>query len=133
MTERTRETMSTEMNNMVDAAIKKVFPDTERPLVYYAAYKTDGNGVPINNLNDVAIEGNVQVIDYRNPSAQYPTESKDYIGPVLTNPTWLDLAVQAECMILATGDTDHRFLEDYEKVDGFDGYDPLVVNLWMGS
>lgn len=55
------------------------------PKVKYAAFQTDADGVPIDNLNEVAIEGQVIARSCRN----------DYESFQMTNPSWLDLAMAA--------------------------------------
>ena len=67
-------------------------------------------------------------------------EGKDYIGPVLTDPTWKDLMVEAELMIRATKDTHHCFLEiaqvdasDTERLAAIDDGLVLDIIFLMGS
>ena len=118
------------MNEEVHSAIRH--PHT---CVNYAAYENDENGIPIDNLHEVAIKGLVQVIRIRanhELAGGYPDESEDYFSPVLTNPTWLDLAVAANEMIRTTGDFDHCFFEDF-KIIGVNVNGVQAVDLFMGS
>lgn len=94
--------------------------------VVYSAYKTDAEGLPINNLNDVAIQGTVVLIqgydDFWGIGG-----GKDYKSEPITNPTWLQLAVLANASILTTGDYHHVFLEGVHEVS------PGVYQFSFGS
>lgn len=102
----------------------------ERPLVIFSAYEMDADDVPINNLNDVAFQGRVQ---FRQARSEYwgGPQGRDWKSPVLENPTWLDLCVQANAMIPVTNDRHHVFLEEIEVV-GTEG-DIAVAAFRMGS
>jgi hypothetical protein len=86
------------MDDIVEDAVKAAGMDNV--VVCYSAYETDGDGIPINNLAEVPITGFVKIID-----------EAGYSGQTLKNPTWLDLCVEANRMILSTKDTHHCFLE----------------------
>lgn len=89
-------------------------------LVYYSAYESDSSGLPIDNLDDVAITGKVKFIDQADP---FWGTNKTYESEVVENPTWLDIACMADNMIRVTGDTHHQFLEKVcpEKVVYLEG------------
>jgi len=85
---------------------------TDRCVVYFSAYKSDKNGLQINNLNKVAIKGKVIM---HQPYDSYWGKGNLYHSEVLENPTWLDVCVLAEAMISTTGDYHHRFLEGVKE------------------
>ena len=68
------------------------------------------------------------------------TDTEDYVGEVLVDPTWEDLVVEAERMIRATNDTHHCFLES-ARVEGSElehlatahGDGVLTLTFFMGS
>lgn len=80
----------------------------------YSCYKTDERGVPIDNLDEVAIEGKAiitQLCDYKDDDEGHD----DYESPIVENPTWLDVCVLFNKAILRTGDYHHAFLEGVYK------------------
>ncbi len=79
----------------------------DRILVDYSAYDSDDNDVPIDNLNDIAIIGKCILV---------MREDRPYQSEVVENPTWLQLAVLANEMIIATRDHHHCFLETVHKI-----------------
>lgn len=82
---------------------RKVAARIEGPImVSYSAY---GEEDKIDNLDEVAIEGKVILLDEGYAKSQYESE-------VVENPTWLDLCVLANAMILKTGDHHHIYLEN---------------------
>lgn len=72
--------------------------------VRYSAYDKR----PGDNLAKVAVVGRVR---FWAPNDGFWGEGDDYLGPVLEDPTWLDLCSEAERMIRTTGDGHHAFLE----------------------
>ena len=90
-------------DNMISSALG------ESPRVIFSAYDTI-DGLPVNNLNEVAIEGTVilhaDVCDFWGDE-----DSEEYTSEVLENPTWLDVSICADKMIHAVGDFHHVFLE----------------------
>jgi len=91
-------------------AIRKALGGIQ-PHVFYSVYDTDPEtGNPINNLNDVAIKG--KAILYAKADTFWgDSDGEDFFSPVLENPTWLEIAVYANAMIIATRDFHHIFLE----------------------
>lgn len=97
----------------------------QKPVVIFSAYNTNKSGLPINNLNMVAIEGKVILVagadDFWGDN-----ESVDYQSEVLTNPSWLDVSVCADKMIHTVRDLHHVFLENIydsgKKIDGVPVY-----------
>lgn len=92
--------------------------------VAYSAYESDERSVPIDNLDEVAIEGQAILVcnsDYNEG------EYGDYQSEVVENPTWLDMCVLMNAMIKRTGDFHHAFLEGVyqdkkEEINGIPVY-----------
>lgn len=116
-------------------------PGEYRDYVSYSAY-TDHYA---DNLDQVAVEGRVQFVEeVDTPSASgmvmgnvpYDTR-KNYISPVMEDPTWLEVALLANDMINMTGDNHHIFLEAiYPDEDKFSLDDKSFVKIYrfsMGS
>ncbi len=99
-------------------------------IVIYSAYKTDPDDIPINNLNEIAIAGRVQFKANRD-ELYGGKSSKEWISPILQDPTWLDLCEQADSMIKTTLDEHHVFLEGVEIVAR--SKDLIIAELIMGS
>lgn len=100
----------------------------EKPFVAYSAYEFDSDDMPIDNLADVAIPGNVQFHAKHDP---YWGEGKPYTSPAVNSPTWLDVSVLADEMIKTTGDYHHQFLESVVVIDERDGL--KIARFSMGS
>lgn len=80
----------------------------------YSCYKTDDRDVPIDNLDEVAIEGKAiitQLSNYKDDEEDHD----DYESPIVENPTWLDVCVLFNQAIPLTGDYHHSFLEGVYK------------------
>ena len=89
------------------------------PSVYYSAYVTDSCGVPVNNLDDIAIKGNVKFVQEYEPFWDEEGNGKKYESKEMKDPTWIDVTVLADEMIRTTGDKYHMFLEGvYMNADG---------------
>ena len=76
--------------------------------VEYSAYPTDDNELPVDNLDDRAIDGRCRFVQEHDPSFG---KGDDYLSREVANPTWLEVAVLANEMIEVTGDHHHVFLE----------------------
>lgn len=139
------EERSAEISDMVDEAIRvpgrgrkeKFVNSLKQPVenvVIYSAYKTadDGSrpehdGLPINNLNDIAFTGTFTVVCEKSDYDLWRDEdSQDYKSSPITNPTWLELAVLANESILTTRDFHHVFFEGAEQKED-------VLRLYFGS
>jgi len=92
------------MNETIDKAL----PEGEKSYVLYSAYETDEDGMPVNNLDQVAIEGKAIFVSDYDP---FWGEGTAYQSEIMENPTWLDIAVAANKMIQVTGDYHHIFLD----------------------
>ncbi|MBU6954017.1 MULTISPECIES: hypothetical protein [unclassified Hahella] len=113
----------------MDAIANQVCVDIpEECVVIYSAYGEDAKGMPVNNLHEVAVEGQVIVVQ---PHDAFWGEGTGYQSKPLQNPTWLDLAKSANQMIHTTGDYHHVYLEDFEIVGTKDGVS--YIQLLMGS
>lgn len=96
-------------------------------LVSYSAYKYDSNEIPIDNLDEIAVQGKVYFF------AEHITTGPgtNYTSPIVDNPTWLQVAILANEMIKTTGDTHHIFLESIQLVKEENGIKQM--EFWMGS
>ena len=93
-------------------------------LVVYSAYDYDDDKLPIDNLDQIAIHGRCKLIDDNFGEVCY-------VSDAVENPTWLKVAVLANDMIHATGDTHHVFLEGINPRGCEDGV--AVYEFSMGS
>ena len=92
-------------------------------VIIYDAFKCDASGMPIDNLDSIAYSGTMRLID----------DIHDYFdGPVLTNPTWLEIAVHANSIMIATGDRHHVFLDGIYEV-GIEKTTPMNVSINASS
>lgn len=117
-----------QMDQKIEAACKKAGHKKVR--VCYSVYESDKDDVPIDNLDEVAVKGKVVLI----ASADEfwgGKKAKDYTSDVLVDPTWLEVAVCANKMIVKVRDTHHCFLEDLhlERKEG----DITFYSFSMGS
>jgi len=89
----------------------------DRQAVTYSAYPTDP--LPLDNLDEVPIEGRVQII------------GENYDSGLLKSPTWLELCYHCNCMIHLSGDFHHIFLEDITETKKVKGV--KICKFDMGS
>ncbi len=89
-------------------------------LVSYDAAPLDADGLPVDNLDEIAHEGPCRFVQGK------------YRSAVVESPTWLQVAVLANAMIRKTGDEDHRFLEGID-VTGEDDSGVAILAFSMGS
>ncbi len=100
-------------NAAYDAIQDRVAEATGNGPVIYSAYSTY-NDVPRDNLDEVAIEGKV-IVTY--PVDRFWSgDGSDYRSEVLSDPTWLELAIEASKAIEKTGDYHHVFFEGVRDV-----------------
>lgn len=100
--------------------------------VFYSAYKSV-NDIPQDNLDEIAISGKVKFVEQGD---SFFGSGKPYSSKILENPTWLDVCVVANEMILATGDKHHIYLEGVlatEKTLFQDNDTVKIVRFSMGS
>lgn len=80
--------------------------------VTYSNFDEDKKGIPINNIDEIAVKGKIRFYQKHDP---FWGKGKDYTSKPIKNPTWLSVAKLANDMIKTTGDTHHRFLEGIYK------------------
>ena len=88
--------------------------------VVYSAYDTDEAGLPVDNLDEVPVRGTFRVlgeyVEFWDSSTDKTGE--EYVSDVITDPTWLQLAVMANRAIEVTGDQHHVYLEAVREEGG---------------
>jgi hypothetical protein len=97
--------------------------------VEFSACEEDDDGVPVDNLDEVAWEGRCRFVQ---EGETFFGNGKGYRSEVLENPTWLQVAVLANEMIKATGDEHHVFLESVDDTGEEEG-GVAIVEFGMGS
>lgn len=100
----------------------------EKPAVFFSTYKKDADDLPLDNLDEIAIQGRVQFHADRDP---FWGNDRPYTSPIVESPTWLDVAVLANEMIKTTGDYHHQFLEGVYVTGEEDGV--RLARFSMGS
>ena len=100
--------------------------------VVYEAFETDEHDCPIDNLDQVAVQGPCRFVAPINFNWG-GHKSKAYRSPVLHDPTWLQVCVCANAMIKRTRDTHHVFLESIERLSTTDDDGVPHYRFWMGS
>jgi len=81
-------------------------------VILYDAFGLDESGMPIDNLDMIAYRGTARLVD----------DCNDYFdGPVLTTPTWLEIAIHANAIMIATGDRHHVWLDGVYENEIDDG------------
>lgn len=105
-----------------------------RNMVSFSAYPR----VYTDNLDEVAVEGRIQFRTKHQSFFGGMAEEvrKDYESEILTNPTWMEVALCANDMINCTGDNHHVFLEAIHKTGQFTLDDKsfvLIYDFSMGS
>jgi hypothetical protein len=71
----------------------------QKCFVVFSGYKCDQDNVPIDNLDEVPISGNVKIRASRERLAS-GNPKKDYESEVFENPTWLDLCAIANAHLV---------------------------------
>jgi len=125
------------MHQKVEDLVRKSGQDFH---VYYSAYESTPEGIPIDNLDEVPIKGKIKVVEQ---GSDFFGSGKGYRSKVLDSPTWLELCVVANEMIIATGDLHHIYLEavmvstsrdSKQALTLIDGKDEIkITRLIMGS
>ena len=97
------------IEDRVDEAYRKRFNNKPAdPIsVTYSAYKSDDDGIPIDNLDEVPVQGRVKFV--AEPDS-WSTER--YESSVVESPTWLEITLIADDMIKTIEDFHHIFLEN---------------------
>ena len=95
----------------IDAGIKA---KGQKRFMIYSVYSNYDN--PENNLKEIAVEGLVRFI---HEGTETFGNGSGWKSEILENPTWLDVAVLSNEMMLITSDYHHCFLEGvYKHGDG---------------
>lgn len=97
------------------------------PKVRFSAYKRERNGLPADNLNEIPISGKVAIME----DVAYKVGEMPRCNPIMRDPAWLDICVEADKSIERSGDFHHVFLERVDVVGVF--RDITLVQLVMGS
>jgi hypothetical protein len=119
-----------EMHNAIDAVI----PEGDAMHVYYSAYdESKATELPLNNLKKVAIRGKVIVIQEYDDFWDVTGNGESYNSEVLENPSYLELAVLANKMILVTGDQHHNFFEGVSATKRKNRNGVKIYRFAMGS
>lgn len=112
--------------------------------VVYSAYETNELGYPIDNLDEVAFEGEFLVCaeydEFWDGTMMSKDKGRPYVNKEpLVNPTWLDLAVEADKAMKVTNDTHHAFFEGATEKQpqvvghGHTTFPVKVLQLYFGS
>ena len=80
--------------------------------VSYSNFEKDKKGIPINNIDNIAVNGTIKMYQKHDP---FWGKGTDYESKSIKNPTWLDIAKLANDMIKITGNKQHIFLEGIKK------------------
>jgi hypothetical protein len=112
-----------------DERIRKALKG-KKQYVIYSAYSYHQDMMPIDNLEDIAFHGKIQIV-HKHDRNWDDENTGDWVSPILLNPTWLDLCVAANSMIKHCGDTHHIFLEKLELTHLKSGVQ--IAKFWMGS
>ncbi len=94
-------------------------------LVVYGAFELDAAGLPVDNLDKVAVEGRCVFTQKYDPLFG---KGKDYTSGEFTSPTWLQLCWLANEMIRVTRNQQHVFLEGHPAERGKRGEVPQARN-----
>ena len=98
---------------------KHIGEDTD---VRFSAYRDTRGGLPLDNLDDIAIKGKAVIVASAVPFWG-GEESSGFQSEMLEDPSWLELCAVLHEQIERTGDRHHVYIEDvepvgYTKIDG---------------
>jgi len=110
----------------IEKRLAKVLP--KGAALEYSAYETDEDGLPVDNLDQVAVEGRCIFLQQAEPP--FGT-GKNYVSAEVQNPTWIQVCLLANEMIEITRDRQHVFLEGVHVVSEQNGI--KMVDFVMGS
>jgi hypothetical protein len=100
----------------------------QKCFVVFSGYKCDQDNVPIDNLDEVPISGNVKIRASRERLAS-GNPKKDYESEVIQNPTWLDLCAIANAHLVQRVHRREIYLESANVV-GTEG-DVKIVEMCL--
>ncbi len=124
-----RKKKDTEYKKALKKIRNKVW-DSGADMVFYAAYETDDEGIPSDNLDQVCVQGRVKfLMQWEDPDTDEQVEEE---SEILENPTWMDACRYCNTQIKNNGYAiEEVFLEDVtvrERVDcNIDGKFKLVT------
>jgi hypothetical protein len=90
----------------IEERVNDAYPDG---WVSYSAFATDEQGLPIDNLDEVAVEGNVVLVAKSDP---FFGAGKDFTSEPIVSPTWMQVVGIANQSVACTKDEHHVFLEE---------------------
>lgn len=93
---------------LMDAIEERVSERFPNGPVRFSAFDHDDDGLPVDNLDAIAIEGPCVLVAKHDPFFGAGT---DYQSPPLHSPTWWVVLEHANQMVEVTGDEHHIFLE----------------------
>ena len=99
-----------------------------RCVVRFGAYEFDDDDLPIDNLDEIAVEGTVRFVHDHDPDWG---DGREYESAPVKNPTWLEVAMLANEMIHTTGDATHCWFEGFHT--RHEGRAITTLELDMGS
>jgi hypothetical protein len=89
--------------------VETAFPDG---LVEFSAFPEDDNGLPVDVLDELAVDGPVVFTAKHDP---FFGSGKDYVSNQLNSPTWMEVVAVANDAVQCTGDRHHIYLEGVEN------------------
>lgn len=93
----------------------------------YDAFPWTADGLPIDNLHEVAVNGRCRIVQQANAKLK----TQFFLSKELSSPTWLDVCVVADDLLRQTNDMRWVFLEALTILRHEDGV--AVVELDFGS
>ena len=125
-TEQDNEARYEERMGAISQRVDAAYPDG---LVEYSAYPEDEEGLPVDALDDVAVEGPVVFVSKHD---EFFGKGQDYRSARLDSPTWMEVVGAANESVKRTGDEHHIFLEGVTDTGKTEG-GVRVFNLDLGS
>lgn len=110
----------------MQSRVEELLP--EGTLVLYRAYAEDEDGLPVDNLNELAVDGRCRFVQKYDP---FWGKGRDFESSEVLNPSWLEVCRLADEMIRVTRDEQHVFLEGVSVLREDRGV--TVVEFIMGS
>ncbi len=120
------------LNAIEDKVAAAVQASGQRLYVDYSAYESDNNDDPMDNLDEIPVQGKIRLVQERDECWGGPG-SKTYRSDVLESPTWLQITVCANKMIKVTRDRHHVFLEGIDKLSNQTEDNVTLYRFLMGS
>lgn len=99
-----------------------------RVMVSYSNFEKTAEGKYVDNLHKVAFKGTMILV--AEPAEH--SKGKAYRSEALENPTWLQIAICANRMILRTRNRSHYFLDGFKEIAQSDGVATCVFVMGQG-